>query len=84
MAATDDDAPDDLGPVCESGQTILYAWAMDAPKLALPKDVGFKVGGDTGVDYLVLQVHYGIVDKFVKDKSLTDASGMTLNMTPDK
>ena len=25
------------GPVCSSGQSILYAWALDAPKLALPK-----------------------------------------------
>jgi hypothetical protein len=27
------------GPVCNNGgkQTILYAWAMDAPKLILPK-----------------------------------------------
>ena len=26
------------GPVCNGGkQTILYAWAMDAPKLILPK-----------------------------------------------
>ena len=27
-------------------------------------DVGFAVGGDSGIDYLVLQVHYASVDKF--------------------
>ena len=28
---------------CARGQQILYAWAMNAPKLELPRDVGFKV-----------------------------------------
>ena len=42
-------APRDPGqesrPVCAPGSTsqILYAWAMNAPKLELPRDVGFKV-----------------------------------------
>jgi peptidylglycine monooxygenase len=53
------------GPVCKGGkQTIIYAWAMDAPKLTLPKDVAFKVGGNTDIKYLVLQVHYSNVDQF--------------------
>jgi len=43
---------------------IMYAWARDAPALHLPEDVGFKVGGDSPVRYLVLQVHYSNVDKF--------------------
>ena len=38
------------------GQTFLYAWAKNAPKLTLPKDVGFRVGGSSKVRYLVLQV----------------------------
>lgn len=25
------------GPVCRGGQSIVYAWAMDAPKLTLPE-----------------------------------------------
>ena len=28
-------------------------------------DVAFEVGGDSGIAYLVLQVHYGKVDQFV-------------------
>lgn len=32
--------------------------------------VGFKVGGDTEVNYLVLQVHYANVDKFLSKLSL--------------
>jgi peptidylglycine monooxygenase len=42
---------------CGSGSSIIYAWAQNAPKLQLPKDVAFRVGGpDSGIDWLVLQV----------------------------
>ena len=27
-------------------------------------DVGFAVGGDSGINYVVLQVHYAAVDSF--------------------
>lgn len=37
---------------------VIYAWARDAPKLELPEGVGFKVGGKSPIQYLVLQVHY--------------------------
>lgn len=36
----------------------MYAWAHNAPMLNLPKNVGFEVGGDSNINYLVLQVHY--------------------------
>lgn len=49
---------------CQDGLQILYAWARDAPKLELPDGVGFKVGKDSPIKYLVLQVHYAHVDKF--------------------
>ncbi|KRZ12071.1 putative peptidylglycine alpha-hydroxylating monooxygenase Y71G12B.4 [Trichinella pseudospiralis] len=47
-------------PVCDpSGKTsIIYGWAKDAPALTLPAGTGFKVAGNTEVQYLVLQVHY--------------------------
>ncbi|XP_785956.3 peptidylglycine alpha-hydroxylating monooxygenase [Strongylocentrotus purpuratus] len=66
-------------PPCASGSKILYAWAMDAPPLELPKGIGFEVGGDTGIDYLVLQVHYANVDKF--EDGSTDDSGIALEWT---
>ncbi|KAL4228224.1 hypothetical protein ACF0H5_013657 [Mactra antiquata] len=69
------------GPVCGSGAKILYAWAMDAPALSLPKDVGFKVGDDTGVNYLVLQVHYKNVKPFLPPRNEKDSSGIVLSMT---
>lgn len=65
--------------VCESGQQIIYAWAMDAPALHLPKDVGFKVGGSTDIDYLVMQVHYKDVSTFLDGGK--DRSGITMVTT---
>ncbi|CAI9733851.1 probable peptidylglycine alpha-hydroxylating monooxygenase 1 isoform X2 [Octopus vulgaris] len=69
------------GPTCRTNPSILYAWAMDAPSLKLPKDVGFKVGGNSDVQYLVLQIHYKNVDKFLPPKNETDSSGLTLTVT---
>ena len=43
---------------------VVYAWAMDAPRLVLPEGVAFRVGGRSNIQYLVLQVHYASVDHF--------------------
>jgi peptidylglycine monooxygenase len=54
-ASQDEDTP--ATTPCSNGTSIVYAWAQNAPKLHLPKDVAFKVGGQgSKVDYLVLQV----------------------------
>jgi peptidylglycine monooxygenase len=45
-------------PTCATQPDIIYAWARNAPKLDLPKGVGFRVGGGTRNLHLVLQVHY--------------------------
>ncbi|KAL9986000.1 hypothetical protein ACROYT_G000053 [Oculina patagonica] len=63
------------------GERILYAWGRNAPVLKLPKDVAFEVGGDSGVNYLVLQVHYGKVDNFKANPTLKDYSGVDLQTT---
>ena len=56
MTVKQDNLGSALNP-CGSGSSIIYAWAQNAPKLKLPKDVAFRVGGpDSGIDYLVLQV----------------------------
>lgn len=62
-----------------SSSQILYAWARDAPKLQLPEGVGFRVGQNSPIKYIVLQVHYARIDKF-KDGS-TDDSGVFLHYT---
>ncbi|XP_078037904.1 peptidylglycine-alpha-hydroxylating monooxygenase [Augochlora pura] len=72
------DNEETMMPCAEQSQ-ILYAWARDAPKLILPDGVGFKVGGDSPIKYLVLQVHYSHIDHF-KDGS-TDDSGVFLYYT---
>lgn len=36
----------------------LYTWALDADGIKFEKGVGFKVSGNTRLNYLVLQVHY--------------------------
>ncbi|XP_026293326.2 peptidylglycine alpha-hydroxylating monooxygenase [Frankliniella occidentalis] len=81
MAAASDEAGYEASSPCKqgTGSEIVYAWARDAPTLSLPEDVGFKVGGDSDIKYLVLQVHYAHIDKF-KDGS-TDDSGIFLHYT---
>ncbi|XP_051539211.1 peptidyl-glycine alpha-amidating monooxygenase-like isoform X5 [Myxocyprinus asiaticus] len=64
---------------CHDQAKIMYAWARNAPPTKLPKDVGFKVGGDTKITYFVLQIHYGDVSHF-RDHH-RDCSGLTLRMT---
>uniref|UniRef100_A0A671VPG3 Peptidylglycine alpha-amidating monooxygenase n=1 Tax=Sparus aurata TaxID=8175 RepID=A0A671VPG3_SPAAU len=46
---------------CEDEASIIYAWARNAPPTKLPRDVGFKVGRNSGMSYFVLQIHYGDV-----------------------
>ncbi|XP_003488599.1 peptidylglycine alpha-hydroxylating monooxygenase [Bombus impatiens] len=69
---------DTIVPCAENSQ-ILYAWARDAPTLILPEGVGFKVGGDSSIKYLVLQVHYAHTAKF--QDAGTDDSGVFLYYT---
>jgi len=66
------------GPVCARGAQVLYAWGMDAEALELPEGVGFRVGGDSPVKYLVLQVHYASVEHIPREG---DDSGVFLQFT---
>ncbi|XP_068190058.1 peptidyl-glycine alpha-amidating monooxygenase B isoform X2 [Antennarius striatus] len=64
---------------CKGDSSIMYAWARNAPPTKLPKDVGFKVGRNSGMTHLVLQIHYGDVSAF-RDYH-RDCSGLTVRMT---
>ncbi|XP_063101588.1 peptidyl-glycine alpha-amidating monooxygenase isoform X12 [Cavia porcellus] len=64
---------------CKDKANILYAWARNAPPTRLPKGVGFRVGGQTGSKYFVLQVHYGDISAFRDNHK--DCSGVTLHLT---
>jgi peptidylglycine monooxygenase len=72
-------------PVCNGDPKLIYAWAMDAPGLVLPPDVSFKIG-DASKKFVVLQVHYKVVDDFKKDGKKVDNSGVQLktSSTPTK
>ncbi|XP_006900741.1 PREDICTED: peptidyl-glycine alpha-amidating monooxygenase isoform X6 [Elephantulus edwardii] len=64
---------------CTDKANILYAWARNAPPTRLPKGVGFRVGGDAGSKYFVLQVHYGDISAFGDNHK--DCSGVSLHLT---
>jgi len=78
MTARQSGLPWSLAP-CGSGSQVVYAWASDAPSLELPEGVGFKVGVDSGVDWLVLQVHYATT-KFIHQET-GDRSGVSITYT---
>lgn len=63
--------------VCSGSSSILFAWAKNAPPTKLPKDVGFRFGGDTQIKYLVMQIHYA--HKLPPGEK--DYSGMDLEIT---
>jgi hypothetical protein len=45
--------------MCKSGRaTILFSWAKNAAATVLPKGVGLKIGQQTSIRNIVLQVHY--------------------------
>ncbi|XP_041608464.1 peptidyl-glycine alpha-amidating monooxygenase isoform X8 [Vulpes lagopus] len=64
---------------CTDKANILYAWARNAPPTRLPNGVGFRVGGETGSKYFVLQVHYGDISAFRDNHK--DCSGVSLHLT---
>ncbi|XP_034566302.1 peptidyl-glycine alpha-amidating monooxygenase B isoform X2 [Notolabrus celidotus] len=64
---------------CKDEASIMYAWARNAPPTKLPKDVGFKVGKNSGMSHFVLQIHYGDNGAFRDHHK--DCSGLSLRMT---
>lgn len=65
---------------CKSGKVLFYAWARNAPKLDLPDGVGFKIGKDSDVRYILLQVHY----VSSSEGEHGDRSGVNFYLTSDK
>ena len=48
----------DILPPCADGEQIVYAWGMGAPPFKLPANVSYKIGGNSPIKYLALQMHY--------------------------
>lgn len=71
-----------MSPPCSEETKIIYAWAMDAPELKLPEGVSFHIGGDSEIQYVVLQIHYTDVTRFQPPHNEKDSSGVTLFSSP--
>ena len=70
---------------CSQGDLFtntLYLWSNNGSSYQLPDNVGFPVGGDTRTQYLVLQVHYLIVD-LVTVPDTTGVDMMYTDQEPD-
>lgn len=67
------------GDLCNK-MTVMYGWAKNAPAMVLPPDVGFLTGGNSSIQYLVLQVHYANP----LPEGVTDNSGIKLDMTTQR
>eukprot|EP00878_Enallax_costatus_P000444 GHUV01000535.1.p1 GENE.GHUV01000535.1~~GHUV01000535.1.p1 ORF type:complete len:875 (+),score=241.60 GHUV01000535.1:368-2992(+) len=62
-------------PTCGGFQeTIMYGWGRNAPKLDLPKGVGFSVGKGSAIAWVVAQVHY------LGERPDGDVSGVRLDL----
>ncbi|KAL7667886.1 hypothetical protein ACOME3_008614 [Neoechinorhynchus agilis] len=77
---------------CLEKTNILYAWTMNASDVVLPKDVSFRAGSGTDIQYLVLQIHYkdpfesldaSGVDVTVSKKPTSKRAGMILLAASD-
>ncbi|GFS07686.1 peptidyl-glycine alpha-amidating monooxygenase [Elysia marginata] len=68
--------------MCKGGSpTIMFAWAKNAPPTVLPKGVGLRIGQNTNLNTIVLQVHYA--KKFEEDED-PDRSGIRIHTTYEK
>ena len=66
-------------PPCESltSGTYFYAWVQRArQRFELPPGIGYRVGGDSGINYIVLQGH------FFPEPSTPDHLGMRVTFAP--
>ncbi|XP_045113956.1 peptidyl-glycine alpha-amidating monooxygenase B-like isoform X3 [Portunus trituberculatus] len=65
--------------VCQNSR-IMYAWAKNAPTTSLPEGVGFRIGGQTGIHFLTLQIHYAKA----LPEGVKDHSGLQMELTTQK
>ena len=59
---------------------IVYAWAKNAPPTVLPKDVGLRIGAESNIKFLVLQVHYA----HSMPEGSQDTSGFRIHISPEE
>lgn len=61
----------------------LYVWTKGADPYDMPPGVGFRVGGDTGYEFLVLRVHFKSVQDFLSrgQDPMSGQAGLSLIMS---
>ncbi|CAG7657333.1 unnamed protein product [Allacma fusca] len=63
-----------------SSMRIIYAWAKNAPPTELPPDVGLRIGPESNIKNIVLQVHYA----HPLPEGTTDHSGFKLHVSQEE
>ena len=67
---------------------LLYQVTIDSPTVQPPPGSGFKVGGDTGLNFLVLRVHHEGLDRFMRERGLqsvkTSKAGFRMRVASGK
>jgi len=61
----------------EETQKVFFTWAFNAKGFVFPEGIGYRIGHDTGINWLVLQVHYA------KRIDEGDNSGLTITINTD-
>jgi len=68
------------GVICDNFQEI-FTWNQYSPAAVLPPGVGFKIGDNSTVKYLMLMVHY---EKPLKEDEVDYQTGLSLKITEEK
>lgn len=68
-----------LGSTCKDAATILFGERNNGQRTDFPSGVGLKVGPGTGINFLVLRIHYAKHEMF---REIGDTSGISLKMVP--
>lgn len=62
-------------------RTLVYSWVKNTPPSRLPPSTGFKIGNNSVVKYLFLEVHY---HGPFEPGHPGDFSGVDIHLTSDK
>lgn len=71
------------GIICDDEPHILFAWALNASGLHLPRDVGVQVGPSVGINSIIVQIHYGYPENYPSIVA-TNREAMLLHTTMER
>lgn len=61
----------------DHSEKVLFTWALNGNGFTFPENVGYRIGRDAEINWLVLQIHYA---KAIPEG---DNSGLIITITPD-